>query len=260
LEIPFPPVNFRLEQPPHLLVVSPRGKIESIREVLLRQGITVSDMEDIETRVDDLGVSSLVVELGGLAAFPSFVTDRGDIRFTIDTATEEWVHQYLTFRPLGFRYLLDLSGISRDYEIATMNETVAGMVSKEISSIINERYYSENGNEQEEAGEKGPGFDFDREMRGIRRTVDDFLERGEIGKAEEYMEQSRQRLAANGYYIRKLNQAYFAFHGAYADRPAYISPIGVEMKQLRERSKSLKDFLDTVAAMSSRRELSESAR
>ncbi|MFC2013243.1 hypothetical protein ACFLUE_03035, partial [Chloroflexota bacterium] len=33
LRFDFPPVSFNLEKPPHLLVVSPRDKIESIREI-----------------------------------------------------------------------------------------------------------------------------------------------------------------------------------------------------------------------------------
>ena len=62
----------------------------------------------------------------------------------------------------------------------------------------------------------------------------------------------------NGYYIRKLNQAYFAFHGAYADSPTSIDPIGIEMRQLREQRDSLKDFLETVSEMTTRQELAES--
>jgi len=82
----------------------------------------------------------------------------------------------------------------------------------------------------------------------------------EIEQAEEFMEQKRQYLASMGHYIRKLNQAYFAFHGTYADRPAFISPIGLELKELRSQSASLKDFLNTVAAMTSRQELRDSIR
>jgi len=73
--------------------------------------------------------------------------------------------------------------------------------------------------------------------------------------AEEFMEEKRQFLASKDYYIRKLNQAYFAFHGTYADRPTSISPIGQELKQLRNQSTSLKDFLDTVTVMTSRQDL-----
>ncbi len=74
------------------------------------------------------------------------------------------------------------------------------------------------------------------------------------------MEQKRQYLASMGHYIRKLNQAYFAYHGAYADRPTSIDPIGFELKELRSQSASLKDFLDTVAGITSRQELRDSLR
>ena len=69
------------------------------------------------------------------------------------------------------------------------------------------------------------------------------------------MEQKRQYLASMGHYIRKLNQAYFAFYGTYADRPTSISPIGLELKELRSQSASLKDFLNKVAMMTSRQDL-----
>lgn len=72
------------------------------------------------------------------------------------------------------------------------------------------------------------------------------------------MEQKRRYLASKGYYIRKLNQAYFAFHGTYADSPTSISPTRLELKQLRNQSASLRDLLNTVAEMTSRQELRNS--
>ena len=253
----FPPLDFRLEKPPHLLVISPRDRIESMREITLQQNLSLEEMKSIEARVDKLGVSSLVVELGGLGAtYPTFVVNNTGLRFTIDTATEEWLHQYLAFKPLGFLYLLDLTGVSRNYEIATINETRASMVSKEIGAIVCQKYYYENDAHQKQLVE--PKFDFNREMREIRRAVDKYLAQGEIERAEEFMELKRQYLVSMGYQIRKLNQAYFAFHGTYADSPTSISPIGVELKKLRAQSDSLKDFLNTVAGMTSRQELSDS--
>ena len=257
VKVGFPPVNFKLGKPPHLLVVSPRDRIESLKEVTLLPEMGLEDMESTEEKVDELGVSSLVVELGGLATYPSFVTDRGGLRFTINSATEEWLHQYLVFKPLGFRYLLDLTGISRNYEIAIMNETLAGIVSREISAIIYERHYAQNETDNAKPEATESGFDFNQEMREIRRAVDNYLARGEIEQAEEFMEQKRQFLATKRYHIRKLNQAYFAFHGTYADSPTSISPIGVELKELRSQSTSLKDFLETVAAMTSRQDLAD---
>ena len=259
LKINFPPLNFKLEKPPYLLVISPRNRIESMKEITLQQSISLKEMEDIEANVDKLGVSSLVVELGGLGAtYPTFVTDSASLQFTIDAGTEEWLHQYLAFKPLGFLYLLDLIGVSRNYEIATMNETLASMVSEEVGGMVVEKYYPQCENGAHQTQVVDPEFDFNREMREIRRVVDQYLAQGEIEQAEEFMEQKRQYLASKGYYIRKLNQAYFAFHGKYADSPTSISPIGLELKKLRSQSASLKDFLNKVATMTSRQDLIES--
>jgi hypothetical protein len=259
LKVHFPPLDFRLEKSPHLLVISPRDRIESVREITLQQNLSLEEMESIESRVDKLSVSSLVLELGGLGAtYPTFVANNTSLRFTINTATEEWLHQYLAFKPLGFLYLLDLTGVSRNYEIATINETLASMVSKEIGALVCKKYYPSYENDVHQKQVVEPEFDFNREMREIRRAVDKHLAQGEIEKAEEFMEQKRQYLVSMGYQIRKLNQAYFAFHGTYADSPTSISPIGVELKKLREQSASLKDFLNTVAGMTNRQELSDS--
>lgn len=259
IKVNFPPLSFSLEKPPHLLVISSRDRIESIRRITLQPNLSLKEIEDIEAEVDKLGVSSLVVELGGLGAtYPTFVTDEASLRFIIDTATEEWLHQYLVFKPLGFLYLFDSIGVSRNYEVVVMNETLASMVSKEIGDILVENYYPqyENSNYQTQVSEAE--FDFNREMRNIRRAVDNYLARGEIEQAEEFMEQKRQYLASTGYYIRKLNQAYFAFYGTYADSLISISPVGLELKELRSQSTSLKEFLDRVAAMTSRQDLIES--
>jgi hypothetical protein len=259
LKVSFPPVNFRLEPPPYLLVVSPRYRIESMREIALQPSISLGEIEDIEAKVDKLDVSSLVVALGGYSGtYPTLVTDGASLQFTIDTATEEWLHQYLVFKPLGFLYLLDLIGVSRNYELAIINETLASMVSKEIGSIVYEKYYSPYENSANQSQTPEPEFDFNQEMREIRKQVDIYLARGKIEQAEAFMEQKRQYLASMGYYIRKLNQAYFAFHGTYADKPTSISPIGLELEELRSQSTSLEDFLNTVAVMTSRQDLSGS--
>ncbi len=257
LKVNLPPLNFKLGELPYLLVISPRDRIESMREIALQQDLSLEEIEAIEEQVDGLGVSSLVVEIGGAGAlYPTLVTESASLQFTINAATEEWLHQYLAFKPLGLLYILDLLGIFRNYDIATMNETLASMVSDEIGAIVLQKYYPDYGNSDQQ--EQESGFDFNQEMREIRRTVDEYLATGEIEPAEEFMEERRQYLTSMGYYIRKLNQAYFAFHGTYADSPTSISPIGVELRTLREQSASLKDFLNTVAAMTSRQELTDS--
>jgi len=129
------------------------------------------------------------------------------------------------------------------------------MVSKEVGGMVVESYYPDLKSD----GDKPPGgkseFDFDREMREIRKAVDEYLDKGEVEQAETFMAEKREYLASKGYHIRKLNQAYFAFYGAYADSPTSISPIGDEVKQLRDQSASLKEFLDTVSSITSREEL-----
>jgi hypothetical protein len=88
-------------------------------------------------------------------------------------------------------------------------------------------------------------------MRDIRTSVEEYLRRGEIDEAEEFMRGKQKFLASKGYFIRKLNQAYFAFYGTYADSPASISPLGGELAQLREQSASLGEFIRVVAKISS---------
>ena len=72
-------------------------------------------------------------------------------------------------------------------------------------------------------------------MHTTRVTVDALLAAGKINEAESYMEQRRQLFVQNGYTIRKLNQAYFAFYGAYADVPggaAGEDPVGPAVRAL----------------------------
>jgi len=91
-------------------------------------------------------------------------------------------------------------------------------------------------------------------MRLTRITADQLLKDGKIEEAEKYMEARRQVFWKHGYLIRKLNQAYFAFHGAYADAPggaAGEDPVGPAVRALREQSTSLEDFVNTIAWMTS---------
>jgi hypothetical protein len=257
-QIGFPPVSIHIAKPPYLLVISPRDRIANIKRVFLLPEINQEDMEKIEEEVDSLGVSSLVVGFGGLSTYPSYIAEELSPRFTINTIVHEWTHHYLAFTPLGFRYILDQTGIRPDYEIATINETVADIIGEEIGGIVYEEYFPPEAKKSPPAESSATGFDFNKEMREIRKAVDDYLARGEIEAAEAFMEQKRQYLSENGYYIRKLNQAYFAFHGTYANSPTSISPIGAEMRKLREDSASVKDFLDSVAGITSHEDLIES--
>jgi hypothetical protein len=71
------------------------------------------------------------------------------------------------------------------------------------------------------------------------------------------MEERRRAFVANGYPIRRLNQAYFAFHGTYATTGAAgVNIIGQQVEELRRRSSSLGEFLRTAAEIKDPAQLS----
>jgi len=243
----FPPVRFRLENPPYLLVVSPRERILYLDRVMLRDDLTPADMEHVERRVDALGFSALVTDLGGFGgAYPAIVSPDMTEKQIINAAVEEWAHQCLTLRPLGFLYLLDSIGIRQNPDVIEMNETLAGMVADEIGKQVYDTYYKSS-----RTDEAGPvkGIDFNAEMRLTRKAVDTLLAEGKIDEAEQYMEARRIFFNQNGYDIRKLNQAYFAFHGIYGQDPGSVSPVYEDMKTLRRGYDSLAGFMADVSAM-----------
>ena len=94
-------------------------------------------------------------------------------------------------------------------------------------------------------------------MHETRVKVDEMLAAGHIEEAEDYMETRRQFFWETGYHIRKLNQAYFAFHGSYADAPgaAGEDPIGPTVLRLRAQSPSLYIFVNQVAGVTRLSEL-----
>jgi hypothetical protein len=259
----FPPVNLRLEAPPQLLVISPRDRIERIKTITLNPGINAAQTDALENAVESLDVSAFITELGGIATYPAFVNNNYGVRNALNTAAEEWLHQYLVFRPLGFRYLLEEMGFKESYDIVIMNETLAGIVAGEIAQRLYDRYYAPAETptlSAPAAASEPPAFDFNAFMRQTRQTVDNMLAEGRIEAAENYMEQQRQLLATHGYFIRKLNQAYFAFYGSYADMPAFANPIGDDLASLRAKTASLQTFLETVSGMTSRAELTRAVK
>jgi len=95
-------------------------------------------------------------------------------------------------------------------------------------------------------------------MRETRLRVDALLAEGKIEEAERYMEARRLVFWEHGYHIRRLNQAYFAFHGAYADEPggpAGDDPVGEAVRQLWARIASPAEFLRLVSRVRSFEEL-----
>ena len=74
------------------------------------------------------------------------------------------------------------------------------------------------------------------------------------------MEQRRVLFVEAGFYIRKLNQAYFAFNGTYAEQPASSSPVGEQMKDIRAASADVSALIATVSRVSTIAEFEESHR
>jgi hypothetical protein len=71
------------------------------------------------------------------------------------------------------------------------------------------------------------------------------------------MQIRRQLFEENGYHIRKLNQAYFAFHGSYGTGAAATSPIGPKLQQLRALCPDLQTFLAAVRWFTSEADLDQ---
>jgi len=242
---PFPPVWFTFTDPPKKLVVSPRGRILTAHYAMLRPNLLPERRESIEqTILADDNLSAYITNIGGLGAYPTQVVDRAPLEWVLSTVAHEWVHNYLTLHPLGIHY-------NKSPELTLINETVADIVGDELGQRALEKQYpayalAARTAEQTDPAEL-PAFDFNREMRHTREIVDQYLALGRIADAEAYMEIRRLLFVENGYPIRKLNQAYFAFHGSYAVGPTATDPIGGKLRALRERSADLAEFLRTVA-------------
>ncbi len=240
----WPPVDFRLGTAPSVLIVSPRDRINIDSARLIDPKIAPAERDALEAAIDSRNLSSLVSGLGGVATYPSLVPEGGTLRDTLFTAAHEWTHHYLFFHPLG-------RAIHRNAGLTTMNETVADIVGKEISDAVYLRHFATPEERAAPPADKTPAFDFNAFMRGTRLEAERLLASGKIEEAEAYMEQRRLELAPHGYFIRKLNQAYFAFHGTYATRPGAVSPIGGQLQRVREQSATLGRFLSTLAGYSS---------
>jgi len=251
-----PPVSGTFTPLPTILVVSPRDKIESTYQQQLVAGLTAAGQTEIEDRVIDAqpDYASYVTEIGGLAAYPAMLLETSSIDWVTDVFAHEWVHHYLTFFPLGWNYM-------RFGETRTINETTASLIGDWAGQEILLRFYEPlfvASKDLPEAlvaalpaeGDTDQTFDFRVEMHHTRITVDGMLAEGKITEAEWYMEAQRRYFVANGHPIRKLNQAYFAFHGAYAGTPggaAGEDPIGPLVRQYWALSKTPAEFLQSIA-------------
>ena len=251
LDLVFPPVDFEFDSPPRVLAISPRDRINLDRNFLLTPGLDLATIIDIEQEAeaspaDGAGVSAVVLPTGGVATYPSVVSEFASYESLVDSVIHEWLHQYLAFFPLGRSYFAS-------DEIRTLNETVANLASRELARLFIQRYGSPL--PPSPAAAPSSSFDFFAQMRALRQQVEELLAAGRIEEAERLMDQKRDEFEANGVYIRRLNQAYFAFRGFYADAPASIDPIGPKMQQLLEQAGSPGEFVRLASRLTSEADL-----
>lgn len=250
--IPMPPVAFQFSPLPHALIVSPREVIRQDANISLDTEMSLEEKVELESKVEEsLDVSTLVVPVGGLGTYPTMVQESSSLNWVVEVVAHEWIHNYLSFRPLGVRY-------SESTELRTMNETTANLMGKEIGHRILERHYAflipEDSPTQPIEPDDPPEFDFRAEMRETRVLVDELLDKGFVEEAETFMEERRGVFWDHGYRIRRLNQAYFAFHGAYADVPggaAGDDPVGEAVRQLWFAIDDPQEFLRRMGTMTS---------
>ncbi|MCC7361786.1 MAG: hypothetical protein IT317_20050 [Anaerolineales bacterium] len=252
---PIPPVAFHLTPLPYALIVSPRTVIRQDANLDVSGDLTLDEQVALETEVAEaLDVSALVVPLGGIGTYPTMVAQSSDLNWIASVVAHEWIHNYLTLRPLGASYTF--SG-----QLRTMNETTAEMIGNELGELLIERYYPTLARppspypyvlqrDQAPVAAPPPSFSFQAEMHATRVTADRLLAEGKVAAAEAYMEARRRFLWDHGYQLRRLNQAYFAFYGAYAaggPGAGGADPVGEAVRLLRRRSATIADFVNTMA-------------
>lgn len=255
---PIPPLVFHSTPLPWALIVSPRASISQLANLSLETEFSLADQIALEDQVAaGMDVSTLVVPVGGVGTYPTMIAQTSSLNWLAEVISHEWMHNFLTWHPLGILYF-------SSPELTTMNETAANIVGGETGRAVIERFYPEQvppppppaapRSESETDPPPAPVFDFRAEMHATRVRVDALLAAGKIEEAEAYMESQRLMFWDHGYVIRKLNQAYFAFYGSYADTPigpAGADPVGAAVRELRARSASLSEFVTRMASLTS---------
>lgn len=252
-DIVWPPVDTEFTAPPRTLAISPRDRIELMGTTLLREGLDLPEIDRIEASREARGaVAALTFPVAGVGAYPTIVTHTSSYRGAVEVAAHEWVHNYLVFRPLGIRYY-------ESNDLRTMNETVADLVGREIADAVLAAWPlaeppSPPSADPSTETARAPAFDAHAELVKLRGEVDVLLAADKIEEAESLMEERRQSFAAQGFFLRRINQAYFAFVNLYAGEggsPGAVNPIGPKIDELRRRSGSLAEFMSIAGGLTS---------
>jgi hypothetical protein len=242
----FPPVDMWFDPRPTLFVVSPRDRIQLWDAVLLDPEIKGIERDRMEQQMlDRYNLSALVDNLAGISTYPAIVPDTYPLRFILQTAAHEWLHQYFFFRPLGLN-------LRASADMYTLNETAADMAGRELGDMVFARMggdLSVSARDYLPDEERDPNFT--REMRATRLRAEELLAEGKVEEAEEYLKQRWWFFSLRGYGLRKLNQAYFAFRGNYGESSASVSPISSQLKEFRAFYPSVGEFVKAISRISS---------
>ncbi|MBK90259.1 MAG: hypothetical protein CL772_03670 [Chloroflexi bacterium] len=225
-EFLFPPLAVSLEKPPKVLIVSPRDRISQKIAILINNDISMKEIELIENTIDSLNLSSIILDTGGFAAYPSIVNIKKDYNFLISTISHEWLHHYLFFFPLGRSYF-------KGGDMIFINETLADLFAIQITN---------NKKTEESISDKF----FKPFMKETREKVDKLLINNEVEMAEKYMNQRVLELNEKGYKVRKINQAYFAFYGNYGTSPSSTHNYHKKLSDLLITYDSFAEFLNEI--------------
>lgn len=284
-----PPLAMRFTEMPDLLVTSPRDRIFRDSELAI-DPLPLEEIIALEERLKrEQDVAAIIVPLGGMAIYPAMIDETWNIPWAIETFAHEWVHHYFFFYPLGLNYFTTTDTSNR--EALIINETVADIFGDEIGRKVLARYYpeflpSENAGTVTLVSSDAPAFDYGAEMHETRVNVDRMMAVIEalntqlgslradglktkaeaveavidyyVEKAEDYMEARRVLFYENGYRIRQMNQAYFAFYGGYQGGIPGIGgedPIGPAVRDIRASSDSLYDFIVVLRDVTTREQL-----
>jgi hypothetical protein len=248
----FPPASLALVEPPRVAIVSPRERIQVDQSELVRPTIDAIEVERLENRLDRLGVSSLVLPIGGLATYPGMVLARQSPLGIAEGAAHEWIHAYLFFSPLGQAYW-------SSPDARAINETATDIAARELAADIAAALELPRAGGVTDDGGR-PNRAARALLRDTRIRVDGLLAAGKVEDAEQLMRDRRVELEQLGMPIRKLNQAYFAFFGSYGDAAAGSSKVPELLRALRQSSPTLGEFLRGVGSITNERELAGLAR
>lgn len=258
-----PPMAMRFTGRTLLLVTSPRDGIE-MEHAMTLEPIPVDQREAIEADIlTDHDLSAVIVPIGGMALYPAMIIESTNLVYLTDTFAHEWLHHYLMFHPLGIE-----AELGQLPETRIINETTASLFGRAIGRKVMERYYPDllppppvdtpPPANISPPPDTPPPFDFNAAMHETRTTVDDLLAAGEIEAAEAYMAERRILFWDNGYRIRKLNQAWFAFYGGYqvdGISAGGEDPIGPAVQHMLDTSASLHDWIQTMQTITTREAL-----